>query len=331
MILPELLVQSLFFMAAPDCETCHRQQARSQRDTPMAHALIPASESNFLHLHPDLSFNAGDVSYRIRFAGGAVTFSVASAGSSLSTPLVWAFGNGTTGQTYLFRRNESWYEAAVSFYPAIQGLDWTPGHSTRPHSNVEEALGRRLDNVEARRCFGCHSTLIKPETSARPDSLQPGITCEACHQNAQAHQASLTSGPGRNDAPMGRLSELGPEDLSAVCNNCHPGWAEVSANGPRGVPNVRHQFYRLIESRCYDTQDKRISCTACHDLHSHVTRPSAFYDSKCQSCHATGKVCPVAKNDCVRCHMPKTELPGLHFAFTDHRIRIARPGQQYPD
>jgi hypothetical protein len=29
--------------------------------------------------------------------------------------------------------------------------------------------------------------------------------------------------------------------------------------------------------------------------------------------------------------MPKTEMPGLHFAFTDHRIRIARPGQSYPD
>jgi hypothetical protein len=28
--------------------------------------------------------------------------------------------------------------------------------------------------------------------------------------------------------------------------------------------------------------------------------------------------------------MPKVELPGAHYKFTDHRIRIARPGDPYP-
>jgi hypothetical protein len=28
--------------------------------------------------------------------------------------------------------------------------------------------------------------------------------------------------------------------------------------------------------------------------------------------------------------MPKVDLPGSHFKFTDHRIRIAKPGEQYP-
>jgi hypothetical protein len=32
----------------------------------------------------------------------------------------------------------------------------------------------------------------------------------------------------------------------------------------------------------------------------------------------------------VSCHMPTVELPGAHFKFTDHRIRIVRPGQPYP-
>jgi len=27
--------------------------------------------------------------------------------------------------------------------------------------------------------------------------------------------------------------------------------------------------------------------------------------------------------------MPKVELPGAHFKFTDHRIRIARQGEAY--
>jgi hypothetical protein len=28
--------------------------------------------------------------------------------------------------------------------------------------------------------------------------------------------------------------------------------------------------------------------------------------------------------------MPKVELPGAHFKFTDHRIRIVKPGEAYP-
>jgi formate-dependent nitrite reductase cytochrome c552 subunit len=38
----------------------------------------------------------------------------------------------------------------------------------------------------------------------------------------------------------------------------------------------------------------------------------------------------VASERCVSCHMPKVELPGAHFKFTDHRIRIARQGEVYP-
>jgi hypothetical protein len=29
--------------------------------------------------------------------------------------------------------------------------------------------------------------------------------------------------------------------------------------------------------------------------------------------------------------MPKIKLPGAHFAFTDHRIRVVRAGEPYPD
>jgi hypothetical protein len=29
--------------------------------------------------------------------------------------------------------------------------------------------------------------------------------------------------------------------------------------------------------------------------------------------------------------MPKVEVPGTHFKFTDHRIRIARAGEPFPN
>ena len=37
----------------------------------------------------------------------------------------------------------------------------------------------------------------------------------------------------------------------------------------------------------------------------------------------------VTKNNCVSCHMPKTELPGAHYKFTDHRIRIVKPDEHF--
>ena len=42
-------------------------------------------------------------------------------------------------------------------------------------------------------------------------------------------------------------------------------------------------------------------------------------------------VCKVGTKDCVTCHMPRLELPGAHRAFTDHKIRVVRPGEAYPE
>ena len=44
----------------------------------------------------------------------------------------------------------------------------------------------------------------------------------------------------------------------------------------------------------------------------------------------TEPACPVGTKSCSTCHMPKTELPGAHIDFTDHRIRIVRKGEPFP-
>jgi predicted CXXCH cytochrome family protein len=100
------------------------------------------------------------------------------------------------------------------------------------------------------------------------------------------------------------------------------------------VNNVRFQPYRLTNSKCYDPSDARIRCTACHDPHGPLETNVASYDRKCTGCHSAGaqaKICPVAKAGCVNCHMPKVELPGAHARITDHQIRVARPGDAYPN
>jgi hypothetical protein len=99
---------------------------------------------------------------------------------------------------------------------------------------------------------------------------------------------------------------------------------------------VRFQPYRLANSKCYDTTDPRLRCTVCHDPHSEPERPASFYDGKCQACHARtnakagAKLCPVGKENCAGCHMPKVEIKETHNRFTDHWIRIARAGEKTP-
>ena len=102
-----------------------------------------------------------------------------------------------------------------------------------------------------------------------------------------------------------------------------------------GIGNVRFQPYRLAGSKCYDADDPRISCLACHDPHRELVNEISSYDNKCLACHGGGKAgakrCPVAKAKCVSCHMPKTELPGAHYKFSDHRIRIVKAHEKYPE
>ena len=110
------------------------------------------------------------------------------------------------------------------------------------------------------------------------------------------------------------------------------------------IANIRFQPYRLTGSKCFDPDDPRIGCLACHNPHHDFGPKPVTFDPKCMACHAGGKsaagkpvtpkpgakACPVASSNCVSCHMPKLELPGAHYKFTDHRIRIVKPGESYP-
>jgi hypothetical protein len=80
---------------------------------------------------------------------------------------------------------------------------------------------------------------------------------------------------------------------------------------------------------------------ACHDPHDKLADDAASYDSKCLACHLTSRdqvkttarsaaACPVSRQKCTTCHMPKIELPGGHAKFTDHWIRVVKPGEATP-
>ena len=301
----------------------------------MGRALESAAECDILRRHPELTFQNEPYSYRLVRQGDKTLYSVTDGKETISAPISWAFGLGAAGQTYVFQRNGTWFESRVSYFRSIDRLDFTLGARSAKPASLEEAAGRAMNSKDATECFNCHATGAISQGQLDVSHLQAGILCERCHGSADTHLGSF-----RKSQPslggMLKLSSFNSEDTSVFCGQCHRTWAQIASEGPFGINNVRFQPYRLTNSRCYDPADRRIGCTACHDPHADVARASSGYDAKCQACHTAGrhasaKVCPVGKNDCSSCHMPKLELPGSHNKFTDHQIRIVKANEKYPN
>jgi hypothetical protein len=284
-----------------DCAPCHPAQTARFAETGMTRAL-QAGSGNLR-----LTGKLGAYSYTVEDS----VYTVSDAVNTLRFPIVRSFGEGSTGQTWLFRRDGIWQESRVSYFAGLKGLALTIGQQPAAVHTLEEAAGRPVPASEARRCFGCHAT---GET--------PGIQCERCHGATARHLENSAVIPAR-------LGKLSTEEMSNFCGECHRTWSRIAAEGPRGVQNVRFQPYRLANSKCYDAADERIRCTACHNPHQPLETNLSAYDAKCQACHAASGHAR-QKKDCVTCHMPRVELPGAHSAFTDHRIRIVKAGE-YPD
>ncbi len=320
--------------AIRNCAACHPAQARPHPATSMAHALELVSECAILEAHPVLTFRAGQYSYRIERKGSQSIYSVSDGEQTFTKPLAWAFGLGAAGQTYVFDKDGSFYQTRVSYYKEINGLDLTMGAANHKPANLLDAAGQLMDRDEKVACFGCHATNAALNKELTLQTMTPGIQCERCHGSAENHLKGITLGDAKL-AEMKKLKSLSTEEISNFCGQCHRTWEQIASGGKLGIVDIRFQPYRLTNSKCYDTDDARISCLACHDPHREVDKIDAHYDAKCQACHGGGNpkavACKIAKQNCVGCHMPKLELPGSHNRFTDHQIRIVRANESYPN
>jgi hypothetical protein len=313
-----------------------------QPETQMGRAMQPPGTNDTLVAHPKMTFQSGAYSYTVETRNGVSQYSVTDGVQTVTLPILWTMGAGA--QTWVLIRDGKMYESAVSYYPAVNGLDITTGHEQLHPKTLDEAVGSPIADEDAKGCFTCHSTNAVVDHKLNLASLKPGLTCEHCHIGASAHLAGITRGDISSVPP--RLGKLSSEDVSNFCGQCHRTWELVVRSHWKGEANVRFQPYRLANSKCFDGADPRIACIACHDPHRKVVRDAAYYDTKCLACHAAPlkpaltpaaidtsqpKVCPVAKSNCQSCHMPKVSLPNGHLTFTDHQIRIVRPGEPYPN
>ncbi len=331
------------------CAKCHSRITASQEATPMARTLMPAADAEVLHGRTDLAFRNGKYLYQIKPNKGAPQLIVTDGARSIIADLVWAFGTGKLGQSYLFLQDGAYRESRVTYFSSLQNLHFTPTRALLSPRDLEEATSRPVDNSELLRCFSCHSLGANLGAQLDTSKAALGVTCEACHgpglKHMQAMEASqLQQGIGDEEGRqlIFNPGSLSPGDSVDFCGSCHGTWWDVKLTHMAGIANVRAQAYRLLSSRCWGSGDARLTCIACHNPHEPLSKETSNFDSKCLACHVNsptakpekdhpGAACPVATKDCITCHMPKIEIPDMHTAFADHLIRVVRPGAPIPN
>jgi hypothetical protein len=344
---PTRIPAGVDFVGSQVCAECHKDKVAVQGKSSMGLALELVAEAPILSSNKRLDFRDGKFSYEIVRKGDQSIYAVTDGKETISEPILYSFGQGKAGQTYLLKYAGDYYESRVSYYAEVKGLDITLGYQdTRPQSALE-AFGRKLPRDEIMQCFNCHSTGAVGGNQLMLQKLAPGVRCEACHGPGAEHVAAGKEGLPNKDKIF-NPARLGGDGLSQdFCGSCHRSAEEIVMAPKRiGMNGVRFQPYRIFGSKCY-SDDRRISCTACHNPHESASHDEAYYDAKCLACHQPGRGsgaakpsqlgeggdapgCKVGAKNCASCHMPKTDLPGSHFKFTDHRIRIAKPGEPYP-
>jgi hypothetical protein len=314
----------------------------------MALAVAHVDNTEVLRTHTELTFSVGIYRYLITSDGKHSLYTVTNGTETLSSPLVWAFGTPRVGQSYLFKRADGrFYEARVTYFESLRNLGFTPTRDLVSPNDVEEAMDRPVGSTEVSRCFGCHTTASSIGAKFDEEHMILGVTCEACHGPGAKHVSTMkTFMKGDLDAANQReifnSAHLAPIDSVEFCGACHGTWWDVKNSGAKGVATTRSAPYRLVMSKCWGKGDARLTCIACHDPHQQLQTSAAAYDHACLKCHVTtayvkstaerpSAACPVGTKDCTSCHMQKVYVPEMHSNFTDHRIRIARAGETFPE
>jgi hypothetical protein len=329
------------YVGSAACAQCHTTQSAKRLANPMSRALTAVENCEVLKANPQLNFRNGNYGYQIVREGAKSIYTISDGTKAISEPILFCFGQGQAGQTYIFQHQGVFYESRVSYYQETQGLDFTILHPRSLPESLVDGLGRPMTLEAAQGCFACHSTAAVKGGRLQIDQLFAGVTCEGCHGPGEKHLAAIKG--GSRNLQIFNPAKLDADELSQeICGACHVSF-EKALLMPRqgGANNLRYQPYRIFNSRGHNN-DARIKCTACHDPHDKLSTDSAYYDAKCLACHLTthgeaktdtrqAPACPISKQQCATCHMPKFDLPGGHFKFTDHWIRVVKQGESMPN
>src|SRR5262249_15479920 len=98
------------YVGTAACAECHGSKAKAHASSSMARALSTAADCEILQANPQLKFRNGAWSYEIKREGNGSVYTVSDGANTFSTPILWCFGRGHSGQTYIIQRDGIYYE-----------------------------------------------------------------------------------------------------------------------------------------------------------------------------------------------------------------------------
>jgi Cytochrome c554 and c-prime len=333
------------YAGSRSCQQCHAEQASTQPTTPMANASFRSAVGVWGAKPNATTVRSEPYVYRFALDGDHPQLIAESGSHSVHADIGWTFGAGVLGQTFILENKGRLYDSQMSTFRGLHGgMAITPGHKPARPGDLESALGLKLSPKTAARCFGCHTTTSTIKDQFDPERAIPGVSCESCHGPGLRHVVAANMNLIEDaKALIFTPRSLNPVESVDFCGACHMTAADVVESNLFAPNNVRFPPYRLEKSRCWGVRgDQRLVCFACHDPHKPLVQDAGFYDQRCLSCHSSPpslppdrsesspEICPKASSHCTTCHMPKYDVPEMHAKFTDHFIRIVRPGEPYP-
>ena len=283
---------------------------------------------------------AGVGKVQVSADGGRVHFTIEDEGKRVRRSLDYFVGSGLVGRSYLSAIDNFLFQAPVSYYTSQRRWDTSPGFEKRD----ELSLTRAVEPA----CLRCHSSRLQPIEGTSngyksPAFLEGGVSCERCHGSGEAHvagQKTAIVNPAKLDAlrrdsicaqcHLAGVTEIAKKDATAY----QPGALLTDSStvyvwSRGGAMNANSHFERMAQSKCWQASDRKLWCGTCHSAHSRPTQATrvSYYRARCRTCH-TDTSCTekrsvrvAAKNNCLQCHMPRTEMQTVrHAAATDHTI-----------
>jgi tetratricopeptide (TPR) repeat protein len=322
------------------CAKCHAEIYRNYLGMPMANASGAALENlkptTFLHKPTNVEYKISNVD------GIAKLIANPANGTPTENALTYFLGSGHLGVTYLYSIDHYLFESPIAWYAASHSYDMKPGLAEMSQSPPPLPMQSS--------CMRCHMSSVQKSDAGTINRyeglpfLHSGITCEACHGDAQQHVQT------RGKAIIVNPSKLDADRRDSVCISCHlEGDVSVEKAGHSGLdyrPGDRISTYlayyvrggadlrargvseveQLSQSTCKRMSGDRMSCTSCHDPHytPDALHRTSFYREKCLACHSEPKFATThhpENQDCTSCHMPTAAAANiLHVAWTDHRV-----------
>jgi tetratricopeptide (TPR) repeat protein len=208
-------------------------------------------------------------------------------------------------------------------------------------------------------CYNCHVTQLATNYDVATDGYQttwaePGISCEACHGPSRDHVTAarlLAAGAPMADLKLIRTKTFTADQHNASCSSCHAKAAPITRAYLPGEPFFDHFDLSTLESPDFypDGRDLgenytltgwqmnpcaksgQMHCVQCHTSSGRF-RFAQEPNQACLPCHAervanapahTHHQAGSAGNQCIACHLPKTEFARM--VRSDHSLRPPAP------